>query len=74
MWNYPVHLEPAEEGGFVVTFPDVPEAITQGTTVQITLPDARAREVAGRTTWSAVAGEVRQATRQARAWASARNR
>lgn len=28
--NYPVHLEPAEEGGFVVTFPDVPEAITQG--------------------------------------------
>jgi antitoxin HicB len=30
MWNYPVHLEPAEEGGFVVTFPDIPEAITQG--------------------------------------------
>jgi antitoxin HicB len=28
--DYPVHLEPAEEGGFVVTFPDVPEAITQG--------------------------------------------
>jgi antitoxin HicB len=28
--KYPVHLEPAEEGGFVVTFPDVPEAITQG--------------------------------------------
>jgi len=28
--NYPVHLESAEEGGFVVTFPDVPEAITQG--------------------------------------------
>lgn len=28
--NYPVHLEPADEGGFVVTFPDVPEAITQG--------------------------------------------
>ena len=28
--NYPAHLEPAEEGGFVVTFPDVPEAITQG--------------------------------------------
>jgi antitoxin HicB len=28
--NYPVHLEPAEEGGYVVTFPDVPEAITQG--------------------------------------------
>ena len=28
--NYPVHLEAAEEGGYVVTFPDVPEAITQG--------------------------------------------
>ncbi len=28
--NYPVHLEPAEEGGFVVTFPDVPEAHTFG--------------------------------------------
>lgn len=28
--DYPVHLEPAEEGGFVVTIPDVPEAITQG--------------------------------------------
>ena len=28
--DYPVHLETAEEGGFVVTFPDVPEAITQG--------------------------------------------
>lgn len=28
--NYPVHLASAEEGGFVVTFPDVPEAITQG--------------------------------------------
>jgi antitoxin HicB len=28
--DYPVHLEPAEEGGFVVTFPDVPEALTQG--------------------------------------------
>jgi antitoxin HicB len=28
--RYPVHLEPAEEGGYVVTFPDIPEAITQG--------------------------------------------
>jgi len=28
--NYPVHLQPAIEGGFVVSFPDVPEAITQG--------------------------------------------
>ncbi|HMM77686.1 MAG TPA: type II toxin-antitoxin system HicB family antitoxin [Gammaproteobacteria bacterium] len=28
--NYPVRLEPAEEGGFVVSFLDVPEAYTQG--------------------------------------------
>jgi antitoxin HicB len=28
--RYPVVLAPAAEGGFVVTFPDVPEAITQG--------------------------------------------
>lgn len=30
MFEYPVELIPAEEGGFVVTFPDVPEAFTQG--------------------------------------------
>ena len=31
MWNFPVELSADEEdGGFVVTFPDVPEAITQG--------------------------------------------
>ena len=31
MWNFPVELSTDEEdGGFVVTFPDVPEAITQG--------------------------------------------
>lgn len=29
-FNYAVSLVPAEEGGFVVTFPDVPEAITEG--------------------------------------------
>jgi len=28
--GYPVTLTPAEEGGFVVSFPDVPEALTQG--------------------------------------------
>lgn len=28
--RYPINLTPADEGGFVVTFPDVPEAITQG--------------------------------------------
>ena len=30
MLRYPAIFEPAEEGGFVVTFPDIPEAITQG--------------------------------------------
>lgn len=31
MWRFPVDLTPdRESGGFVVTFPDVPEAITQG--------------------------------------------
>lgn len=28
--HYPAKFEPAEEGGFVVTFRDIPEAITQG--------------------------------------------
>lgn len=30
MFDYPVILTQQPEGGFVVTFPDVPEAITQG--------------------------------------------
>jgi len=30
--QYPANFEPAEEGGFVVTFRDIPEAITQGDT------------------------------------------
>lgn len=30
--QYPALLEPAPEGGFVVTFRDIPEAITQGET------------------------------------------
>ncbi len=30
MFCYPADLTPAEEGGYVVTFPDVPEAVTQG--------------------------------------------
>ena len=30
MLDYPVILQAQPEGGFVVTFPDVPEAITQG--------------------------------------------
>lgn len=30
MLSYPVRLKAAEEGGYIVTFPDIPEAITQG--------------------------------------------
>jgi len=31
LWDFPVELlSDEEEGGFVVTFPDIPEAITQG--------------------------------------------
>lgn len=30
MLAYPADFTPAEEGGFVVTFPDIPEAITEG--------------------------------------------
>ncbi len=31
-YAYPYELAPQPEGGFTVTFPDVPEAITQGDT------------------------------------------
>lgn len=41
MFEYPVDLTPAEEGGFVVTFPDVPEAITQGETEEEALLAAK---------------------------------
>lgn len=30
--RYPVTLEPVEEGGYFVSFPDIPEALTQGDT------------------------------------------
>lgn len=33
MLRYPARFEPAEEGGFVVTFRDVPEAITEGDSI-----------------------------------------
>jgi antitoxin HicB len=39
--RYPVVLSSAEEGGFVVTFPDVPEAITQGDDRADALSNAR---------------------------------
>ncbi|SMB88481.1 antitoxin HicB [Pasteurella testudinis DSM 23072] len=31
---YAAHFTPADEGGFVVTFPDIPEGITQGDTFE----------------------------------------
>jgi antitoxin HicB len=34
MLRYPARFEAAEEGGFVVTFRDIPEAITQGDTLE----------------------------------------
>ena len=41
MLKYPVTLTPdKEDGGFVVTFPDVPEAITQGNTLPEALANA----------------------------------
>ncbi|HUA97747.1 MAG TPA: type II toxin-antitoxin system HicB family antitoxin [Terracidiphilus sp.] len=32
--RYPVRLEAAEEGGYIVTFPDIPEAVTQGEDIE----------------------------------------
>lgn len=37
---YPVNLEPEEGGGFVVSFPDVPEALTEGDTREKALAEA----------------------------------
>lgn len=37
---YPVVLTPAEEGGFLVTFPDVPEALTDGDSREEALAEA----------------------------------
>lgn len=33
-YEYPAKFKPAGEGGFVVTFPDIPEAITQGESIE----------------------------------------
>lgn len=41
MFTYPVNLEP-EDGGFVVTFPDVPGAITEGDSEAEALTNAAA--------------------------------
>jgi antitoxin HicB len=39
-YQYPAHFAPADEGGFVITFPDVPEAITQGETTEECIEEA----------------------------------
>jgi antitoxin HicB len=39
-YQYPVEFTPADEGGFVVTFPDLPEAITQGETPSQSIEEA----------------------------------
>jgi len=39
-YQYPADFTPAEEGGFVITFPDLPEAITQGETIQDSIEEA----------------------------------
>jgi antitoxin HicB len=38
--RFPVRLKAAEEGGYIVTFPDIPEAVTQGEDVQDALHHA----------------------------------
>ena len=38
--RYPARLKSQEEGGYVVTFPDVPEAITQGEDIEDALVHA----------------------------------
>ena len=38
--RYPAHLAMQKEGGYVVTFPDFPEAITQGDSVEDALVHA----------------------------------
>ena len=39
-YAYPYELLPQPEGGFTITFPDVPEAITQGETREEALAEA----------------------------------
>lgn len=39
-YQYPAVFTPAEEGGFIITFPDVPEAITQGENIEQCVEEA----------------------------------
>jgi antitoxin HicB len=41
MLRYPAKLKPTKEGGFVVTFRDIPEAITQGESIEDAMIQAR---------------------------------
>ena len=38
--TYTIHIEPAEEGGFVVTVPALPGCVTQGETYQEAIANA----------------------------------
>lgn len=76
--KFPVTLTPDEaDGGFVVTFHDIPEAITQGETVEEALEtamefyfeDKRAVPVA--TVSTAVIGFIRSPPSMAGTWPSA---
>ena len=40
MRGYPARFQPAKEGGFTITFRDVPEAITEGDTIDEALAAA----------------------------------
>jgi antitoxin HicB len=40
-YSYPIELTSDVDGGFVITFPDFPEAITQGETIQDCLVEAK---------------------------------
>jgi len=39
-YKYPANFTPADEGGFVITFPDVPEVVTQGETIDNCVEEA----------------------------------
>ena len=39
--RYPVNIESVDEGGFFVSFPDIPEALTQGETLEEALEMGR---------------------------------
>src|SRR5271165_6838376 len=41
MFQYPVTLKREKTGGYLVTFPDIPEAITQGKTIDEAMAMAR---------------------------------